>query len=71
MVFVGKSLNILAKIFQKQHEPVNKLDDEESQSMKELISNNTIDSDSTGFKLGKKQISTDRHYLKESQYKLA
>ena len=39
--------------------------------MKELISNNTIDSDSTGFKLGKKQISTDRHYLKESQYKLA
>ena len=38
--------------------------------MKELISNNTIESDNTGFRLGKKQISSDRHYVKESQYKL-
>ena len=71
MVFVGKTLNILAKIFQKQHEPNNKLDDEESQSMKELISNNTVESDRGGFRLGKKQISPDRVYVKESQYKLA
>ena len=69
MVFVGKSLNILAKIFQKQHEPVNKLDDEESQSMKELISNNTVDNDGTGIKPDKKQIRRAR-LLKESQYKL-
>merc|ERR1712001_492642 len=58
--------NLWLKYFQQQqqHDPVNKLDDEKSQSMKELISNNTIESDSTGFRLGKKQISTDRHYVK-------
>ena len=63
--------NLWFKYFQQQqHDPVNKLDDEKSQSMKELISNNTIESDDTGLRLGKKQISTDRHYVKESQYKL-
>ena len=39
--------------------------------MKELISNNRIESDNGGFRLGKKQISKDTHYVKESQYKLA
>ena len=61
------------KLFQELHDPlpVNKLDDEESQSMKELISNNTVENDKTGLRLGKKQITQDRHYVKESQYKLA
>ena len=56
---------------EQQHDPLNKLDDEKSQSMKELISNNTIKSDKAGFRFGKKQINTEPHYVKESQYKLA